>query len=498
MGFWNRVKQVFTLDTRSLSLFRIFIASVVLYDLADRVGDLEAHYTDMGVLPARTLITLYGDRMYASLHVVASGSYAAVALLFAVHALAAVALLLGFHTRLATLACWFLALSLQVRTVALLKMGGDSYVAVALLFALFLPIGRHWSWDSRRGTDHPPLAANVISLATVAFVAQVCIFYWQTGWIKTGETWFNGTAVWYLVNLDMLRSPIAPWIATQYWAMAPLTHATHALERFGPVLFLIPFYAPFFRSVAIVSFTMLHIGIGAFMYLGAFPAMSMAPLAALVPSKVWDAWLPRLMRRPFSVNAQPPLMDRQASKPVRWITNLAVVVLTLHILSFCIATLGIGGLQPDSLPGAQLKAGRALGLNNTWSMMSPNPGNLNWWFLIDGRTASRHHVDPFSKKATTWDRPENNVDSLRSWRWRLTLLGLLTLPENSPRRAILQGALGDYFCRQWNSEHAPEDRLISGRYARVVEPIGLTKRMPTFREWIGEFTCPTKLAPVHD
>ncbi len=84
MGFWNRVKQVFTLDTRSLSLFRIFIASVVLYDLADRVGDLEAHYTDMGVLPARAPKGLYGDWRYASLQQVASGSYAAVALPFAV------------------------------------------------------------------------------------------------------------------------------------------------------------------------------------------------------------------------------------------------------------------------------------------------------------------------------------------------------------------------------------------------------------------------------
>jgi len=46
---WARA--VFTLDPRSLALFRILLALLVLVDLAQRSGDLSAFLTDRGVLP---------------------------------------------------------------------------------------------------------------------------------------------------------------------------------------------------------------------------------------------------------------------------------------------------------------------------------------------------------------------------------------------------------------------------------------------------------------
>ena len=53
--------QLFGIDLRSLAVLRIGLALLVLTDLFDRLPDLEAHYTDQGVLPRFGLPTgLFG------------------------------------------------------------------------------------------------------------------------------------------------------------------------------------------------------------------------------------------------------------------------------------------------------------------------------------------------------------------------------------------------------------------------------------------------------
>src|SRR2546428_1961581 len=51
-------QRLFAIDARSLAAFRVGLALVVLFDLATRARDLRAHYTDDGVLPRATLLTL--------------------------------------------------------------------------------------------------------------------------------------------------------------------------------------------------------------------------------------------------------------------------------------------------------------------------------------------------------------------------------------------------------------------------------------------------------
>ena len=53
---WGRAKvgELFGADLRSLAVFRVVLAALVLTDLASRATDLYAHYTDRGVLPRRS------------------------------------------------------------------------------------------------------------------------------------------------------------------------------------------------------------------------------------------------------------------------------------------------------------------------------------------------------------------------------------------------------------------------------------------------------------
>ena len=58
-SFWSmffgrdKLLEALSVDVRSVALFRIFVGFVLLFDLIERWGDLEAHYTSTGVFPAR-------------------------------------------------------------------------------------------------------------------------------------------------------------------------------------------------------------------------------------------------------------------------------------------------------------------------------------------------------------------------------------------------------------------------------------------------------------
>ena len=91
----------YALDARSLAALRVGLAALVLLDLGLRSVDLVAHYTDAGVLP-RALIPPGSWDFAWSLHRL-GGSASFEAALFALHAAAAGALLLGWRTFWASL-----------------------------------------------------------------------------------------------------------------------------------------------------------------------------------------------------------------------------------------------------------------------------------------------------------------------------------------------------------------------------------------------------------
>ena len=143
-----RLRQVLGLDLRSLALFRMCAALVVLADLALRARDLRAHYTDDGVLPQAYFLV---DKTRWSLHLLSGSAYFQAAL-FVLAAVFALLLLVGYRTRLATFVTWLLLLSLQSRNWMILN-SGDVVLRLTLFWSLFLPLGARFSVDSLFAND---------------------------------------------------------------------------------------------------------------------------------------------------------------------------------------------------------------------------------------------------------------------------------------------------------------------------------------------------------
>lgn len=93
MWWKTKLKELCGIDIRSLAIFRIGLALVILGDLFIRMQDLTAHYTDQGVMPRDMLIGAIIDPWYISLHLM-NGSWEFQALLFILAALFASAMLM--------------------------------------------------------------------------------------------------------------------------------------------------------------------------------------------------------------------------------------------------------------------------------------------------------------------------------------------------------------------------------------------------------------------
>jgi hypothetical protein len=305
---WGRAKivEVFGADLRSLAAFRMVLAALVLADLASRAPDLYAHYTDRGVLPRSILLQEALNRWQVSLNLM-SGELYVQALLFGVAALAALALLVGYRTRLMTVIVWVLVLSIQWRNPLVLN-SGDTLLRMLLFWGMFLPLGAYWSVDRALNGAPSRLSRRFLSLATVGLFMQIAFVYWFSAILKSGPEWrVDGTALYYVLSIDEWATPFGAYLYQFPTLLKVLTFATIGLEAFGPFLLFCPFFTGPVRTGAILAFMSLHYGIWLTMPIGIFSWVAAFCMVCFLPSWFWDNAAKLL---PVSFREKPTIIDR--------------------------------------------------------------------------------------------------------------------------------------------------------------------------------------------
>jgi hypothetical protein len=238
------LRDIVRIDLRSLAAFRIAIALVLIWDLAVRSRDLEAHYSDAGVLPRTVLFdNILALRPYFSIHIL-FGSTAFQALLFCIAALAATALIVGWRSRAAAAACWFLTCSLHARNPLVLH-GGDDILRLLLFWAMFLPLGGRWSVDRTRASEVDIEDEFICSWASAGLLLQLCFMYLFSGLLKSHPSWrHDGTAVYLALSIDQFATPLGRALLPYHGLLIAGTFATLALEIGGPYAALFSYRSP--------------------------------------------------------------------------------------------------------------------------------------------------------------------------------------------------------------------------------------------------------------
>ena len=299
----SKLTQIFGLDLRSLAIFRIGLALVVMADLFSRLQGISDHYTDKGVLSREALHSnLFGSFIalepaknallhpwYWSFNLL-NGSLVFQIFLFSIAFILTLFLLLGYRTRLAIIAVWALNISLQNRNPALI-FAGDDVLRAMLFWGMFLPLGCAYSMDSAFNSATNPLPKRVISGATIAFIIQLIFIYtWSAAYKTKSEIWWpDGDAVYYSLHFDQYATEFGHFLlGFPIPILQIMTFGALIFEWIGPFLIFIPFRISFFRCVAIISFILLHIGFELCFSIGVLSYLSIVNWLALIPTEIWD------------------------------------------------------------------------------------------------------------------------------------------------------------------------------------------------------------------
>ncbi len=281
------IKSLFKLDLRSLALVRVLFGVLTFFDIARRIPDLEAFFTDGGILPRWILLEQF-ELNYRMGLLSLNGTYSFAFMLAVVGMLASITFALGWRTRLSNLIVWLVIISFQVRFPEGATSGGDMLIRIFLFWSLFLPMSARYSMDC--AVAETKVSDNEFqSIFSATWIVQIFLLYFMTFLFKWGPVYHTTfDAVYYMMQLDIFTTPLGKWLSQYHGIMKGLTFAAYALEIIGPLLLIIPFKRDLFRGAAVVSFWLFHLGIGATMHLGNFVPICLIIWVGLIPTSWWN------------------------------------------------------------------------------------------------------------------------------------------------------------------------------------------------------------------
>ena len=142
------LKDQYSIDSRSISLFRTSLGTVLLIDILLRIPEIGSFYTDNGVLPRYVELTNTVNLYKFSIHH-AVGSIFGQIVIFGIHLYVTLLFIFGHQSKKTTFILWILTSSLHSRNYLVLQ-SGDTALRLFIFWSLFLPIHGNHSFDSYR------------------------------------------------------------------------------------------------------------------------------------------------------------------------------------------------------------------------------------------------------------------------------------------------------------------------------------------------------------
>lgn len=334
-----RFFSLFTIDPRSLALFRVSLGLMLLWDLFDRSFAMAVHYAHSGT------------GLSWSLHSLSPNLYWQI-FLFVVAALAALSLTLGFKIRAATAVSFLLLTSLHHHNHYLV-FGADSILRLLLFWSIFLPFEKK---------------QPILSPASIGILIQVAVIFIFSGSYKISEPlWLSGEAV----DRALAYCPgvLGLYLRNFEGLTKILTYVTLASQLLLPILA----FVPRLRLWITLYFILMEILMALFMDLTIFPFACIVAWILFLPESFW-------IRLGFNSKGE------TKSAPI----NLKIMSLGLLLALFI--PLGARFNQKEDSFFV------TFGLNQIWKMFAPPPTHSQWSRILI-RDKKGVETDYFTGKA---------------------------------------------------------------------------------------------------
>ena len=474
LGLYGIVERIFGIDVRSLALFRICLALIMIGDLLYRARDLEAHYTDAGVLPIAIVSVYQQQHWWWTIHSLHPALPLEIAL-FLVAGMFALSLLVGYRTRTVSVICWLLLISLQNRNTMVLT-GGDTMLRVLAFWAMFLPLGLRWSVDRALDKTDAPLPERVCSVGTAALIVQLGIVYLFGALLKTGPTWRTDyTAIYYSLSIDQFTTPLAKVLLHYPEMLKSLTFFAWHLELFAPLLILASAFSRPLRIAVVLIYMGFHISLGLCLELGLFPIIGALAWTVLLPDLFWQ----RISRLSARVpHPQPPalptaltartagwrerLRPQSVSARTPWPVQCLAVFMLAYVVLWNVRTTDFNR-HSHWFPMTWNWIGEVVRMDQSWELFAPDPMMSHGWLVVPAVLADGTEVDLKTQASpVNWNPPPLISASYYNERWRKYLMNI---SDNSNQNQCFTYA--SYLGNRWNTEHSPEQRVKDVRIVLV-------------------------------
>lgn len=458
----QRLRDWFSLDTRSLAVARMGFGVFVFIDMLWRLTSAEWHYTDLGVMPRDVFLGQFSYAWSWSVHM-ANGSLGFAVFMLLLHGFSALAMAVGWHTRLATLVVALLNISLHNRNWYL-NNGGDDLLRVTMFLAVFIPWGEMWSVDQWRQGEGQREARRVSGSWVCAWFLQTFVVYFISYILKTSPIWRSEySAIYYSSHLDIFSTGIGRLIRGFPRFMQFSTFMTIMLEWMGPLVLCLGWAFPrrgqgWLRFMTVLAFWGLHLGIILTMSIGLFPFYCLAMWATFLPTELWDKILARFPQISASLHkvlaklsGSPVIV--QGPRPVpKWMSAISQVAggfIFLVVLFWNLST-----LKPPlkvQIP-FWAEVGRHLHLYQEWNMFAPFPKQENLWLEIPAELEDGSTIELLSGDRDVLSSKEHVFPhTVGHEHWRKFYMNLA---DNEKIAKHYAGA----WCRLWNRDPAKGGR----------------------------------------
>ena len=275
---WNHVLnsvrrlQTHALHTTGVRALQMGVAAVILYRVFTELPFAGYFWGPDGVGKS-DFTARFGPHIGAAINGLFAQSWGAYLVLVLMCA-AGLALIAGRFTRAATVLALVTVWLLGMRN-DMLADGGDNVIRIVLFYMLlFLPPGA-------RVPERPSLRVWLHNIGVVAVIAQILVIYAVSGTSKVmGELWTNGTAMYYIAQVDWFSTPYFRELFKNAWIAPLAAYATIVYQIAFPFLALSRYRLPLF---AIGIF--FHLGIAVMMGLITFSTIMIALELFLIPNR---------------------------------------------------------------------------------------------------------------------------------------------------------------------------------------------------------------------
>ena len=473
-----------SVDTRSLATFRILLGLLVIADLLLRARNFGFYYTDGGVVPQSLAERGAAEHAFSVYYHVSEPE--SIAALFLLQGAFALALVVGYRTRAATVVSFLFVVSLDHHNPFVLSYA-DTLFRLLFFWAIFLPLGERWSVDALHATG--PRRQTVAGVATALAMAQMVFMYFLNGVHKaTSETWRSGDAAPLVFGIDEMTFLLGDFVRA-----FPTLVGYGGLVWFSMLLgsFLLILLHGRLRIAMVALFVLGHASFAVTVRIGAFAYVAIAGLTLFLQSGFWcDAG--RVARRlgvdpatietrvrttvsiPLATTLPTARLPARVDRLKRAVSVLAIgLVAGAMLLVVALAVLNAGAVADDTYDQDEVNAlveehavgghvylvAESLGIRQPeWSVFAPQPRTTDRYYVFGGRTVDGERVDVFNDRAFTWDRPGDQLQKQHdTYRMRFFM--------NSVRRGSVGGDLtasyGEHLCRTYAEAYDIELSHIS-------------------------------------